>query len=447
VVPGKVYLPKGSVLEVVDFKYGAGTVVEVEGNTQGLYYAIGATLATQRKADKVVVTIVQPRAPHRDGIVRSYEITWDELVAFREELLSGAVATQQDDAPLFAGDHCKFCPALAVCPAQAELAQSAAKATFSQLLPDVYSQPGIGGDDIYPPEVVLPAPTTLTLSDLVEVMEAAPVITDWLKAVQAEVRDMTERGDETGYKLVAKRGTRKWKNETEAEQVLRDRLGDDEAFTSKLLSVTQAEKALARSDALIAGPLPEELWAMVSSGTNLVPNSDGREAIAALPTPQEVFEPTTVIRAEDIHVEPEVVEVEYEDGTRVRRLVSEDGVETLEVNTFAVEYVPETEPPALAPHEVEYEPATAIAPSLEAIDPNFEGVEITEPIEAELVEYSVAADEYTPNTEYAISLWRVQTYGEKDFYVEAPTKSEARAAARRELGVDRLPNHTVVSQS
>jgi hypothetical protein len=399
VVPGKVYMPKGSVLEVVDFKYGAGTVVEVEGNTQGLYYAIGATLATQRKADKVIVTIVQPRAPHRDGIVRSYEITWDELVAFREELLSGAVATQQEDAPLFVGDHCKFCPALAVCPEQAKLAQAAAKATFGSLLPEVYAQPGIGGDDIYPPAKQLPQPTALALSDLVEIMEASAMITDWLKAVAAEVRDMTERGDETGYKLVAKRGTRKWKNEAEAEQVLRDRLGDDEAFTSKLLSVTQAELALKRSDALIAGPLPEELWAMVSSGTNLVPNSDGREAVAALPTPQEVFEPTTVIAAEDIHVQ-------------------EEGV-------------------LLVIDEV------SAAPLAMTIEP----VEITEPIEPELVEYSPETVDYEPNTEYAIHLWRIKCPGAEDFYVEADSENEAKAVAREELKVDRLPNHTVVSQS
>jgi hypothetical protein len=385
--PGMVYLPKGSVLEVVDLKYGAGTVVQVEGNTQGLYYAIGAALATQRRADKIRITIVQPRAQHPDGIVRSWEITWDELVAFREELLSGAVATQQENAPLVAGDHCKFCPALAVCPAQAQAAQTAAKATFSSLVPEIYPVPGIGGDDIYPPDVVLPAPTALTISDLREVMEAAPFISDWFKAVMEEMRRLTEAGEETGYKLVAKRGRRQWKNETEAEQVLRARLGDDEAFTSKLLSVTQAEKALKASEALVAGPLPEELWAMVSSGTNLVPDSDRREAIAPLPTPQEVFEPTIVITAEE---------------------------------------------------------AAAASTLLET--PLSEGEEITEPIEPELVEYSPETVDYQPNV-VEVELWRVQIPDADDFYVEANSTATAKEAARHELGVERLPNHTEVSLS
>lgn len=428
--PGMVYLPKGSVLEVVDLKYGAGTVVNVEGNTQGLYYAIGACLATQRKADKVRITIVQPRAPHRDGIVRSYEITWDELVAFREELLSGAVATQQDNAPLAAGDHCKFCPALAVCPAQAELAQAAAKATFSSLLPDVYEQPGIGGDDIYPPAKQLPTPTALSLSDLQEIVETAPMITDWLKAVMQELRDMTERGEDTGYKLVAKRGRRKWKNEAAAEQVLRDAGGHDAAFTSKLRSVTQAEAYL-KEHVKIVG-VPEELWAMVSSGTNLVPNSDPREAVAALPSAQEVFStievsgaaaeaPEALEEAQGVHAEDVllvtdeasavVVEVGFEDGSRELREVSEARVKILETT-----------------------------------DPDFEPVEVTEPIEPELVEYSVDAAEYKPN-EIEVQLWRVQIPNAEDFYVEAGSKTDAKEAAREELGISRLPNHTEVSPS
>lgn len=425
-------LPKPSVLEVADLKYGSGTVVEPEQNSQGMYYAIGAVLATKKRADTVRITIAQPRAPHSGGIVRSWECSWDELVAFREELLSGAVATQQDDAPLFAGSHCKFCPALAICPAQAEAAQAAAKTVFTQVpvTNELVPEPG---------EVQLPVPATLTLEELGRVMEAAGPLADWLKAVMNHMRDLTEAGVKTGYKLVPKRGRRLWKNETEAEQVLRDSLGDDEAFTRKLLSVTQAEKA-----ARVAGyeKVDAELWAMVSSGTNLVPDSDPREAITPLPTAQDVFEPVTLIPAEDIHVEPEVVEVEFEDGSRETRLVGLtaeeiEGMKTqpiAEVSAFVVspifdEGVEKVVPNALTPGEI-----------------ISEGEEITEPIEPEVVEYSVAQEEYTPNEE-EVQLWQVRVPNAEEFYVQAPNEAEAKAMARDELKVERLPNHTTVSLS
>jgi hypothetical protein len=366
--PGMVYLPKPSVLEVPDFKYGAGTVVEAEGNSQGLYYAIGAVLATERKADRIRVTIVQPRASHPDGIIRSWEITWDELVAFRAELLAAAVATQAEDAPLAAGSHCRFCPALAVCPAQADQAQAAARNTFEVMA--VQS------------ELNVPVPEALSISELQQVMAVAGPIQDWLKSVQAHMRDLTEAGEDTGYKLVPKRGRRKWKNEAAAEQVLRDRGGHDAAFTSKLRSVTQAEKYLKEHG---AGDVPEELWAMISSGTNIVPNDDPRPAVPALPAPEEVF------TAQEIAGIPKPAE-----GAEETTVIPAEDI--------AVERYPEYEPT----YEIE--------------------------------------DEYEPNVA-AAQLWKIEVPGQDEFYVEAQDEASAKAEARKEMGVDRLPNHTTVSLS
>jgi hypothetical protein len=272
-----VRMPKPSYLEVVDLKYGRGHLVEAERNPQGLYYAVGAVLATKKRADYVRITIIQPRAAHPDGIIREWECSWQDLVDFRGELIERALATQDPDAPLSPGYWCDFCPALAVCPAKHDEAQELARNTFQALVPVEEEEP-----------VTLPVPEALPLERLQEVLAAAPGIEDWFKAIRDHMRTLTEAGEETGYKLVAKRGRRVWNDAADAERFLRARLGD-EAFTRKLRSVTQAEKALKE-----AGGHKGEIegkWDMVSSGTNLVPNEDPRPAIEPSVEAAKLFEP------------------------------------------------------------------------------------------------------------------------------------------------------------
>src|SRR5580765_1283744 len=75
-------------LEIVDLKGGSGVVVDVAENAQLRTYALGAMLAHPGlDIDRVRVTIVQPRAPHKDGIVRSEEFTVGELLEWTGDLL------------------------------------------------------------------------------------------------------------------------------------------------------------------------------------------------------------------------------------------------------------------------------------------------------------------------------------------------------------------------
>ena len=60
-------------IEIVDLKGGRGVVVEAVGNKQLRTYALGAVLANPGDWRTVRVTIVQPRAPHPDGRIRSEE--------------------------------------------------------------------------------------------------------------------------------------------------------------------------------------------------------------------------------------------------------------------------------------------------------------------------------------------------------------------------------------
>lgn len=107
-------------LHIVDFKYGR-YVVEVENNPQLLYYLLGALLelpaAARARIRELRITIVQPRAAHPDGPVRSVEVSWPLLVLFAGRLMAGAYRTQMPDAPLRPGDWCRFCRAREICPA------------------------------------------------------------------------------------------------------------------------------------------------------------------------------------------------------------------------------------------------------------------------------------------------------------------------------------------
>jgi hypothetical protein len=261
---------KPSLLEIVDYKHGRGVVVEALDNPQLLYYALGAIMATKVRPDRVKVTVVQPRAPHTDGIIRSAEYEYEEIVEFKNQLFEDARATQDPGASLCMGDWCRFCPAQAICPEQQDL--------FVQTMADPFTHSQLVAVEEFGAE--LPVPEGLSREVILEVMEKAPMIEAWFKSIREHVRELTEAGEETGYKLVPKRAMRRWRDTDEVEAFLQNQIGE-EAFARKLRSPAQAEKALKA----IGMKLPEQLWVKISSGSNLVPESDPRPALP--PEPQD----------------------------------------------------------------------------------------------------------------------------------------------------------------
>jgi hypothetical protein len=400
----QVIMPKPGLLEVVDFKYGQGTLVEVKGNSQLMYYALGAVVATNEIPVRIRVTIIQPRAPHLDGIVRSWVFEYAELKAFKKVLFERAAASMKEDAPLTPGDWCQFCPALAICPAQHRRAQDVARTEFENMVEVVE-----GGEEITPADL-LPVPAALTLERLQEVMVAAPVYDAWIAAVRNHVRDLTERGEETGYKLVPKRGRRMWRDPALIERVLVHSLGDAAYTPPKLLSVTQAEKAAKAADTSI----PPEMWEMVSSGTNLVPLDDPREALPPSSSARDDFE---VVDLPGPELDPTLEH-------------SEVSGYAIEVSGYAIEVFPDDDPTS-------FEAAAALLEgAVETLYPESPvPVGNADPVGQE------NADEIVVNT------WMVEAGENEMFFVEANSETEAREAARIELGVARLPNHTQITPS
>lgn len=267
------YWPELYSLEIVDYKHGSGVVVEVWNNPQFMYYALGLIieLGAGRRIDTIKITVVQPRAGHKDGVVRSQVIDYLEILAFAGDLMEAARRTTAPDAPLVPGSHCRFCPASAICPAQFEQAQALARIEFAAVEP-----------------AVPPAPSTLPVEILSDIGLKAPILEAWITQVYAEIQGRLERGEVVpGWKLVDKKPVRKWVDEA---QVV-DWLQTNGYATEEIHKLTV--KSPAQIEALLNGgkktrrkdraTVPEGFVEKVSSGYTLAPETDHRAEIILIP--------------------------------------------------------------------------------------------------------------------------------------------------------------------
>ena len=99
------------VLHMFDFKYGFGPV-EVYENWQMIEYAAGVP----DEFTKAVFHIVQPRASHIDGPIRTWEVDITDLVGYWEILISIERRAMRDQAPVSPSPQCVNCQARHACP-------------------------------------------------------------------------------------------------------------------------------------------------------------------------------------------------------------------------------------------------------------------------------------------------------------------------------------------
>ena len=269
-----VWQPAIERLSVIDLKYGAGVPVEVEDNPQLQYYALGALLANKQwKPREVEVVIVQPRCPHPDGPVRTQVLQVVDLLDFAADLVEAVKRTEEasaaydlEDTPsykaywfelyLTLGDHCRFCPAAAICPKQRSNAQELAKIAFT---------PGVSYD----------------AQQLADTLEWLPILEAWIKNTREFAYAEAEKGhDIPRHKLVDKQARAKFRDGVLPK--LAAKLGVD---PSELVEEAPL-KGIAEVKALAPGKNDKERLAFLaefivreSSGHTLVHESDKRDAI------------------------------------------------------------------------------------------------------------------------------------------------------------------------
>lgn len=254
-------------LKVIDLKLGAGIPVEAENNSQLMYYALGALVSTKFPAETVELVIVQPRCNHPDGPIRRWSCDALAVFDFSVDLKEAALRTEAPDASLVPGDHCRFCPANALCPALRNKAQDLAKREFGALAPS----DGVGN-----------SVGEAHAERLREALTWLPVLEGWIKGVRDFAYGLASQGKTIpGFKLVEKRAMRKWRDEKEIEKFLLNEFPDSAALIYEepaLKSVAQMEKILHKKQL----PKLEPFIVKESSGTVLVEESDKRPAVKVL---------------------------------------------------------------------------------------------------------------------------------------------------------------------
>ena len=249
-----IYFPEEKRLLVADYKHGAGIAVDVEENLQLQYYGLGALLSTGFPCDTVELAIIQPRCEHEDGQIRRWKFSSIDILDFAADLASDAAATADPQAPLNPGKHCRFCPAAPTkCPAIREKSIQTAQLVFKEQV-------------AYEPE------------KLAQALAAIPSIESWIKNVREFAYREAAKGNlPPGYKVVAKRATRKWKApEEEIVKYMQSATKRDvsEFYERKLKTPAQMEKLCSKQ----IGEQLRNMIESVSSGYNLVPEADPRPA-------------------------------------------------------------------------------------------------------------------------------------------------------------------------
>ncbi|MDE1946250.1 MAG: DUF2800 domain-containing protein, partial [Patescibacteria group bacterium] len=210
------------ILDVVDYKHGAGIVVEPDENPQMMYYAYGVIYDRQMRgievrSDRVVrLTIVQPRAFHADGPVRSWETTAGEIIAWAENELLPAMRRAETDKTFECGAWCRFCPAKLVCPLLKGMFGAAARAN-----PESVSA-------MTPEEIGREYPKIAAVKQYVAALEAAAY------------QNLTKGVPVPNTKLVQKKASRIYRDG--AADYFREQFGDEAMTVPELKSPAAMEK-------------------------------------------------------------------------------------------------------------------------------------------------------------------------------------------------------------
>ena len=235
---------------VLDWKFGDGVAVEVEENPQLMFYAAAAMRTESAKwafegVTEIEMVIVQPPA------VKRWVTTPERIAAFELQLVQAVKASEKPNAKLEVGDHCRWCAAKPVCP---QMTGAVDRALQTKL-------------------------QAIDTQMLGSYLANADMLEQWITDLRALAFAMLESGTPVpGYKLVAKRATRSWTDETKAKAELLKSLPESEVVEVSVISPAKAEKALKKRKI----GLPDDLVVAISSGNTLASVDDPRPEVILL---------------------------------------------------------------------------------------------------------------------------------------------------------------------
>ena len=279
-------------LEIIDYKDGMNDV-EAKDNPQLELYALGALASYGLPVNgdypftTVRTTIIQPKMAIKGKLaITSHVLTVPELMGKIGKFVAGAAATDNPDAPLVSGSHCKYCK----------------HKSCSTRAGDVIKEMGMSFPVLNQPvnpvtELSQQAadhdPNTMTPEKIAQIMLAAPLVRQMIESVEEEALRRLKAGQAIpGLKVVHGRGSRSWAlpEDEMADKLIKMGIPKSAVYETKLVTPAKVEKL--KWEATKAGEkivkqlserqlktLDTEYVAKVAGKLTVVPESDARQAV------------------------------------------------------------------------------------------------------------------------------------------------------------------------
>lgn len=237
---------------VIDFKYGAGVLVDAHDNPQMKLYALGAlnTFDAIYDIDKIRMVIYQPR---RDNISETTLLINDLRAWADDVLVPAAKLADAGEGDLNPGPWCGFCKIKTTCRARAEANLALAQHEFAD-------------------------PNQLTDAEIADVLAKAPELVKWAKDIERyATEEAVQRGKQwPGFKVVEGRSARKYGDDQAVAQAA-ESAGYSDIYEKKLLGITAMEKLMGKKEfSKVLG----DLVIKPAGKPTLVPESDKRKPMA-----------------------------------------------------------------------------------------------------------------------------------------------------------------------
>ncbi len=259
---------QGGQCGIVDWKFGDGVKVSASDNSQMMFYLCGARnggFLNSNRTEAYRAHIYQPSEKlHPDEYHSVEQYTNTQLDQFEDSLIASTTAAADPDAPLAAGDWCRWCPV-----------------NYAGKCPMLNSIVGTA--------VVKSPPRSMTPAQVGELLEIAELAEPWAKNIRKIGAELAEQGyPPPGWKLVQSVGNRRFIDEKKAHGMLsRAGVAVAEMYEKKFVSPAKADKLIKGADKPVSRNWSKNIE-RPERGTILVRNSDKRPAV----NPQKALQKT-----------------------------------------------------------------------------------------------------------------------------------------------------------
>ena len=279
-------------LEIIDYKDGMNEVVAAD-NPQLELYALGVLAGFKLPVNgdygfqRVRMTIIQPKLALKGvPIITSHELTIPEIMGKIGKFVAGAAATDNPDAPLVSGSHCKYCKHKSCSTRAGDVIKE-----MGMSFP-VLNQPVNPVTELSQQAADLD-PNTMTPEKIAQIMLAAPLVRQMIESVEEEALRRLKAGQAIpGLKVVHGRGSRSWALPEEEMATKLTGMGIPKSAIWETKLVTPAKVEKLKWEATKAGEkvqkqlserqlktLDTEYVAKVAGKLTVVPESDARQAV------------------------------------------------------------------------------------------------------------------------------------------------------------------------